>query len=224
MLGDQSDMLYRMKQVLPLGWFPDSSPVLDTLMSGAAWAWAWVYQTVQYARHQARIATAEQTWLDLIAVDFFGAALPRRGNESDTAYRSRIQAELIRERGTRAAVVAALTDLTGREPIIFEPAYAFDTGGFGGKNGGGGGLGYATAGGWGSLSLPMQFFATAYRPTGSGIANVAGWACAAGGYCCGALEYGNLDMVQGQVTDADIYTAIGNVLPIGVIAWTRISN
>jgi hypothetical protein len=31
-------------------------------------------------------------------------------------------------------------------------------------------------------------------------------------------------MVQGQVTDNDIYTAIASVLPTATIAWTQISN
>jgi hypothetical protein len=224
MTGDQQDILSRLKQVLPLQWFPDNTPVLDTLLSGVAWAWSWVYEFLQYAISQARISTAEGTWLDLIAADYFGSWLDRRVGESDDAYRLRIHLELVRIRGTRQAVISSLVDETGQSPILFEPANARDTGGYGSIKGMGGGLAYGAAGGWGSLSLPFQFFITAYRPAGVGIGSVSGWGCGGGGYGQGSLEYANLAMMQGQITDADICTAITNVLPVGVVAWARISN
>ncbi|HUB48677.1 MAG TPA: hypothetical protein VMB73_27175 [Acetobacteraceae bacterium] len=224
MLGDQQDMLWRMKQVLPLRWFPDDTPVLDTALSGVAWAWAWVYSLLQTVRVQARISTATDIWLDLIATDYFGTSLGRRGDEMDSAYRQRIQRELIRERGTRAAVVSALGDLTGQSPALFEPANTSDTGGYGGAGETVTGLGYGSAGGWGNLNLPFQFFVTAYRPVGVGIAFVSGWNDGGGGYGEGTLEYASLTMMQTQVTDSDILSAITGVLPIGVIAWTRITS
>jgi hypothetical protein len=224
MIGDQQDVLSRLKQVLPLQWFPDDTPVLDTLLNGVAWAWAWVYELLQYVISQARISTAYGTWLDLIAVDYFGANLGRRVGENDDAYRLRLQLELIRERGTRQAVISALVDQTGRPPNVFEPANTSNTGGYGSISGKGSGIAYGAAGGWGNLDLPFQFFVTAYRPAGVGIGSVSGWGCDGGGYGQGSLEYANLAMMQGQVTDADICTAITEVLPVGVIAWTRISS
>jgi len=217
-------MLWRLKQVLPLRWFPDQTLVLDTVLSGVAWAWAWVYGLLQTVKMQARLSTASNTWLDLIANDYFGDALLRRSSETDSAYRLRIQHELIRERGTRGAVLATLIDLTGRSPQIFEPANTFDTGGYGGAAGTVTGLAYGCAGGWGDLNLPFQFFVTAYRPVGMGIAAISGWNCGGGGYGQGALEYADFSMMQTQVTDSDILTAITSVLPVGVIAWTRISS
>ncbi len=114
--------------------------------------------------------------------------------------------------------------LTGQSPVVFEPAHPPDTGGYGSIRGMGGGLAYGVTGGWGNLSLPFRFFVTAYRPACVGIGSVSGWGCGGGGYGQGSLEYANLSMMQGQVTDADICSAITNVLPVGVIAWTRISN
>jgi hypothetical protein len=224
MTGDQRDILFRLKQVLPLRWFPDDTPVLDTLLSGIARAWAWVYELLQYVRSQARIVTAEGTWLELIAADYFGSRIGRRVGENDDAYRLRIQLEVIRERGTRRAVVLSLVDQTGRLPIVFEPANTSDTGGYGHISGAAGGMAYGVAGGWGSLSLPFQFFVTAYRPAGIGIGTVSGWGCGGAGYGQGSLEYASLVMMQGQVTDADICSAITDVLPVGVIAWTRITD
>lgn len=224
MTGDQQDILFRLKQVLPLQWFPDSTPVLDTLLNGVAWAWAWVYQLLQYVITQTRISTAKSTWLDLTAADYFGSELARRVGEGDDAYRLRIKSELIRERGTRRAVISSLVDLTGRSPILFEPANPLDTGGYGSIGALAVGLAYGEAGGWGSLSLPFQFFVTAHRPAGVGIGSVSGWGCGGGGYGQGALEYASLSMVQGQVNDADICSSITEVLPVGVVAWARISN
>jgi hypothetical protein len=85
-------------------------------------------------------------------------------------------------------------------------------------------MAYGVAGGWGNLDLPFQCFVTAYRPTGSGIAVVAGWGEPSGAYGQGAIEYASLAMVQGQITDADIYAAVADVLPVATIGWTRITN
>ncbi len=224
MTGDQQDVLARLRAVLPTRWFPDQAPVLDGLLNGLASCWSWAYQQLQYVKTQTRLATATDVWLDVIAQDFFGARLSRRTGQSDSAFRSRIQLELFRERGTRGAIISVLQDLTGRVPLVFEPARSTDTGGYASLTGTGGGVAYGCAGGWGSLSLPFQCFVTAYRPTGSGIAMVSGWGGSSGGYGQGVIEYASLAMVQGQVTDQDIYAAVASVLPVATIGWTRITN
>lgn len=211
-------MLARLKAVLPPRWFPDSAPVLDAVLSGVAEVWARLYAQLEAVRLQTRIATATDAFLDMIAVDFFGSSLPRRSLETDTAFRGRIQRELLRERGTRRAIVAALTDLTGRTPMVFEPARPADTGGWGA------GVGYGQAGRWGSLALPMQCFVTAYRPAGQGIGVVAGWGASAAGWGVGAVEYGSLAQIAGQVTDAEIAAAVAGLMPAATIAWLRIAS
>ncbi len=85
-------------------------------------------------------------------------------------------------------------------------------------------LGYGAAGGWGSLMLPFQCFVTVFRPLGSGVPLVSGYGGPAAGWGAGALEYASMDIVQSQVTDADINAAIARTLPVATIAWTRISN
>ena len=159
---------------------------------------------------------AADDFLDRISADFFGTALPRRINEGDAAFRARILAELQRVRGTRPAIVQALVNLTGRTPAIFEPARPADTGAWNK------GLGYGVAGGWGNLSLPAQFFVTAFRPSAAGIPAIAGWG--AGGWNRGVSAYATLAMVQGAVTDPDIYGAVATTIPAGVVAWVHISN
>jgi hypothetical protein len=219
MTGDQQDMIQRIKAVLPARWFADQSPLLDGLLSGLGWAWAWVYLLLAYVVAQTRIATATDVWLDVIANDFFGSRLLRRTGQSDAAFRLLIQNSLLREHGTRQAVINALQMLTGRTPRVFEPICTTDTGGYTA-----GGAGYGVAGGWGSMTLPFQCFITAYRPFGSGIQQVAGWGGATGAYGGGTIEYASLSMVQGQVTDGDIAAAVAGVLPVATIAWIQITN
>ena len=223
MVGDQQDIVGRLKATLPSGWFPDSTPVLDSLLNGLAFGWSWAYGLLRYVLIQTRLATVSDIWLDIAAQDFLGGGITRAG-QSDAAFSARLRREILRSRGTRASVASALSDLTGRQPTIFEPARPSDTGGWGGPGELVTGLAYGTAGGWGSLALPFQCFVTAYRPSGSGIAIVAGWSTSAGGYGIGAIEYGDLTMTRAVVTDSDIFSAVASVMPVATVAWTRISN
>lgn len=225
--GDQADVLARLKSVLPR-WFGDSNPILDGLLSGLAWAAAFVYSLWAYARLQTRIKTATDGWLDLIAADFFGTALLRQTNQSDASFRARIIINLFRERATRGGIIKVLEDLTGRTPTVFEPMRPADTGAYGGPT-----LGYGMAGGYGSMLLPFQCFVDAYRPASTGIPNVGGYGLAnygatnggPGGYgVASQLEYASLDMIQGAVTDADIYSAIDAVKSAATTIWTRINS
>lgn len=213
MTGDNDDMLARMKAVLPPRWFADSTPVLDMLLTGLADAASRLYGLLSVARAQMRIATATNGFLDLVAGDFFGARLRRRFQEPDAAYRGRIIRALVRTRGTRAALIAAVTDLTGTAPVIFEPSRTSDTGAYAG-----GGFAWNKAGGWGSLALPLQSLITVTRPHGEGIATLAGYGTG------GPRSYASLSMITGQVTDADIYATIADAVPIATIAWTRITG
>lgn len=229
--GDQADIVGRMRAVLPAAWFPlpsaagvSTTPVLDALLNGAAAAGAWLYALIQNVILQARISTATGVFLDGIAADYFGTNLQRNVAEGDPAFRARIKATLLLPLGTRAGIVAALQILTGRTPKIVEPWNTGDTGGYDE-----GALAYATAGCYGSLLLPAQVFVTAYRPSGSGIAQVAGYYgtgnhTGPGGYGEGAIEYGSAAMIEGQVTDAAIYATVNQARAAGVTAWVAISN
>lgn len=219
--GDQTDIGSRIQQLIPHGWFTNGlSPIRDALLQGAASALAFAYSLLAYVRIQTRINTASDGFLDMIAADFFGSAVARSLNQSDASLRSRITINLFRERGTRNAVTRVLTQLTGRAPVVFEPARPADTGGYGM----GGGYGVAATG-YGSMLLPMQAFVTAYRPLGVGIPNVAGYGVPTAGYSTPSQgEYASLSMVQNAVTDADIYNAIDRVRPAGYTVWVAISS
>jgi hypothetical protein len=221
MIGDQSDVLGRIKALLPFRWFPDSTPVLDALLSGVAWSLSFAYSLIQYSKLQTRIATATDGFLDLISYDFFGTALARRTQEMDAPYRTRIQIALLQQKATRQGMINALTALTGRAPVIFEPARPADTGAWGASISGWS----SGAGGWGSLLHRAQVFITAFRPATAGIPNVIGWGGTAGGWSTpGQFKWSNLSQIEGSVTDEDIYALIAVTKPAGVRAWVRISN
>jgi hypothetical protein len=144
---------------MPHGWFQNGNSALrDALLTGIANMFAFVYSLFAYVRLQTRIATATDGFLDIIAGDFFGPNLPR-GTLADSSYRARIQASIFLTRNTRTALINVLTKITGRTPIVFEPARVADTGVY--NNGT---AAYGVAGAWGSLKCPYQSFVTAYRP------------------------------------------------------------
>jgi hypothetical protein len=211
MIGDTDDMQRRLRAMLPAGWFGDDTPVLDQLLQSLGAGFSAFWTLLQDVTAQSRIATAWGGFLDLIAADFFGAALVRFPDEQDDAFRSRIRETLLRPLGTRAAITSALVALTGQTPIIFEPARTSDTGGYTV-----GGIGFGMAGGWGSLILPFQFFITVVRPRGAGIANLAGYGSG------GVPAYGNLALQETGISDSIIQAAVPPLLPVSTLAWMKI--
>ncbi|AZG15421.1 hypothetical protein EHF44_16695 [Cupriavidus pauculus] len=190
------------------------------ILNGLAYVGAFIYSLISYTRLQTRIKTATDGWLDMIAADFFGNALLRAANQSDESFRARILINIFRERATRAGLIRILQDLTGRTPIVVEPTRPADTGSYGGPL-----IGYGVAGAYGSMLMPFQAFVTAFRPTGSGIPLIAGYGVSTGGYSQPSrASYASLSMIQGSVTDADIYAAIDSVKPVATIVWARISS
>ncbi|EJN09398.1 hypothetical protein [Herbaspirillum sp. YR522] len=217
--GDNDDLVRRLKQALP-NWFTDETPILDALFAGFAAVWAFIYSLYTYAQLQTRIKTATDGWLDMIAADFLGTSVIRKAGQSDASFLNAIVINLFRERGTRQAVVKVLTDLTGRAPIIYEPQRPEDTGAYRAPN-----SGYGAAGAYGSVLLPAQAFVVAFRPATSGIPYVAGYGSTPAGYGAPSRgEYASLAMVQGAVTDAEIYAAIDSVKCEGTTVWTVIKS
>ncbi|MDR3736026.1 MAG: hypothetical protein P4L10_10885 [Acidobacteriaceae bacterium] len=235
MIGDQLDMVGRLRALLPQGWFPteetnsgtsSTAPVLYSLLSGLGNGLAWGYSFIAFASAQILIATSTDIWLDLHAFDFLGTSLLRRLQESDSSFLVRVQDALFPAANTRAALIARLTQLTGRKPIVFEPTNPADTGAYGY-----GGLGYGVAGGYGSLLLPFQAFVTAFRPVGQGVPLLAGYSgnlstpvYAPLGYGVGLGSYVDIATAFDGVTDADIYATVAAVEPAGSIVWTNITS
>lgn len=216
-VGDQSDMLSRLKSLLPSGWFGDNNPILDALLWGYAQALSWGFSLYLYAQAQTRIKTASDGWLDIIGLDFFGNSLLRFASQLDSSYRNRILINIFRERATRHGISQVLFDLTGRYPLIIEPAKPDDCGCLGLT------LGLGVAGPIGSTSCPYQAFITAYRPAGNGAANWPGI----------ATNWFGLNRTSGLVpatqlfpgvSDADIIAAIEATKVFGSTVWFRITN
>lgn len=221
MTGDQTDIFNRISERIPSGWFGSYHPLLDAVLKGIAAALSNVYACYAYMVSQMRLQTSTDGWLDLSAADYFGpTGLLRQPTEQDPAYSARIKINIIRERGTRNAVIKVLTDLTGRAPIIIEPQNPADTGAYGGPM-----CGYGVAGAYGSLLLAYQAFVIAYRPIGSGIPNVAGYGVSTAGYSIASQgDYATYSQMQTGVTDAAIYAAIDSVKPAATIIWTAIRS
>jgi hypothetical protein len=219
MTGDTSDMLARLKSVLPGRWFGDTTPILDAVLTGLASAWGGLYSLLAIVKVQSRIVTATGIFLDIASVDYLGGTLPRRTGETDTAFSARICANVMAPRATRAGLTLALTNLTGRVPVIFEPLNATDTGGYDTNT-----LGYNALGGYGSVNMPFQFFVTAYRPNATPVSNAGGYSTGPGGYAQAPMFYLDGNQNPGAITDADIYAAADAVLPAATIAWMNISN
>lgn len=216
-VGDQTDMFGRLKSLLPVGWFGDSNPVLDALIWGYAEAVSWGYTLYLYAKAQTRIKTATDSWLDLIALDFFGSSLIRYSAQSDTSYLNRILINIFRERTTRHGMDQVLFDLTGRRAVIIEPARPQDVGGLGiNFYLGGPGL-------LGSVVSPYQAFVTVYRPLGMDAGNWPGLHTNVFGLgqTSGLIPSTQLSP---QVTDADIVAAIEATKPIATTVWYRITS
>jgi hypothetical protein len=223
MTGDVNEIVDRIQAVLPERWFPRNAPTLRAVTTGSATAWWMLRDMISCARSQIRLRTASGAWLDGYVVDFFGSRLQRRSRERDDTFRSRVIGSILREKVTRRGLCQSLIDLTGRSPIVFEPARPTDTGGWGqvaltGTTG----FGFGLAGGWGSLCHHHQVFVIAFRPLAVGDPSGLGWG--AGGYNVGHLAYGDLDLIRGRITDDDIYATVHDTAPAGVTVWTRISG
>lgn len=216
-VGDQTDMFGRLKSLLPLGWFGDNNPIRDALLWGYAQALSWGFTLYLYAKDQTRIKTATDGWLDLIGLDFFGSNLIRFSSQLDASYRNRILINIFRERATRQSIDQVLFDLTGRHPLIIEPAKPDDCGCLGLT------LGLGIAGPLGSTSCPYQAFVTAYRPSGSGAAN---WPGIATNWFGLSQTSGLVPASQlfADVSDADIVAAIEATKMYGSTVWYRITN
>jgi hypothetical protein len=223
MAYSQEDIFRRIKKVLPGRWFGENTPVLDSVLNALAAGWLSQFELLDYTKLQTRISSATGSWLDLIARDYFGRRVARRKAESDTSLRHRIHRELLSDRCTRAAIHDLLLDLTGKQPIIFEPTNPQDTGCYGSPSSSGAGtIGYCESGGWGSLNSPFQTFVRAFRPTTPGVTMISGWNSPGGGFGVGCCAYISPEMNSSQASDAEMYEEVSRISPAGTIIWMSI--
>jgi len=225
--GDTNDIVSRLQSYLPRGWFGDwsNAPVISGLLNGIASVFSVVYLLVLFVRAQARLDTSTGGWVDLWAADFFGSSLPRKANESDASYIARIKTAIFQKKGTRPAMEAVLTQLTGRAPIIFEPSRPLDSGCLGANTGPASFCGVARMG---SIASPFSCLITVYRPTvtggsaGAAYSNAPTWSALAA-----PLSHGYMGSLAAEVTaatDADILAAINMTKPVATNVGVCITN
>lgn len=227
MNGDQNDIVSRLKSYLPRGWFGDltQAPIVTGILNGIAAVFAISYILIEFFKAQTRLQTSSGGWVDLWAADFLGTSLPRKLGESDAAYILRIQIAIFQPRATRPAMVSILTQLTGRAPVVFEPARPADTACYGV---GTGANSFYGMGRFGSIGCPFSALITAHRPlvsggsVGAAYFNAAAWSAfrtpLSHGY------YGSLSSETTAATDADIYAAINATRPIATNIGVAITN
>ena len=171
----QSGFALRIRRLLPTGWFPpppaagqaEQAPVLNALLQGYGYVFAWVWAMLAGTADQTRLATMTGAFLDMFATDFFGTLLTRNPGESDDAFRTRIEEALFPSLGTRPDVVHVMADEVGTPGRVIEPRNATDCKGLGNLSAPatGGGYGYGVAAlRYGSRGVPFQLFAQ--LPTG----------------------------------------------------------
>lgn len=222
--GDLQDFINRLIRELPLGWFP----VQTTFLSAVISAYATVYQFINaqslQVKLQMRLQTATGGNLDLIAQDFFGNQLPRRFQEGDETYRNRILALLLQEKATRRGLFNILKIFTGRDPVLFEPWYPPDTGGYNVATA----IGYSVAGKYGSNDYPYQGFVDVFPPYDRGAAFYKGYNSPAWGYnVIDPRAYGYYfgESLQERIlSDQEIYNLINATKAFGTVIWARINR
>lgn len=225
--GSTTDILARLKSYLPRGWFGDysESPIIVGVMTGTSSVMSVIYTLIMFFWAQTRLQTSSGGWVDIWASDFLGSSLPRHLGETDAAYILRIQSSIFQQHGTRPGMISALTALTGRAPVIFEPANPYDSGCFGKSQGVNSFYGVAR---FGSIASPFSALITAYRPQVSGSAAGAAYYDApvvsafhtnsSNGY------FGSLANENSIASDASIYTTINATRPIATNIGVSISN
>lgn len=201
--GSAEDFAFRLRRLLPTGWFPappddgatEAAPVLAAILLGFGSILSGAWTLLVQCQSQMRLATMSGAFLDMAAQDYFGASgLPRSVNESDLRYRRRVAQSLVAQCNTRAAVEAAVQKISGSQPIIIEPTNAADCHALGAVAAPsmGGGYGYGTSGlRYGSLQ-GGQFF---------------------------------VETVSGRNSDNNaIFQAVSQSAAMGVAAWVRIED
>lgn len=121
----------RMAALIPPNWASQAAKqdgLLYALLNMGGTDLSFEVSGAAYALGSTRIQTAVAPELDLASQDFFGDYLPRNPSEGNVSYRKRILDQLPPTGATRAAIVAALTALTGVVPRVIEPWNANDTG------------------------------------------------------------------------------------------------
>jgi len=220
-IGDAANIQARLLRQMP-PWFSSGNSIAAAVMSGGASVLALIYGMWVYVVAQTRLATCSGGFLDLFAQDYFGTTLVRRDGQTDAAFKLRIQALLLSEKGTRRGMVKALTILTGNPPKIWEPTTPSDNGGYRTPC-----MGYGVAGAYASIALGAQCLITANLGTTQAPSNLSGYRTAPAGYSSAGTAYAaasSIGQIAGGITAQDVIDTINLIRPAGVACWVNITN
>ena len=120
-------MLSRIKATLPHGWAGDTSPNVDSLLTGGATAATLTQANIDAAKLQTRLATATGSFLDIASLDFFGKESPRIPSETDAYFSTRIRATLFKPKVTYEALGLAVNAAMAGSGITIA-TYEYGTG------------------------------------------------------------------------------------------------
>lgn len=218
-VGDQDDILARLKKTLPSSWFgPEGEfPAIEAFLYGAAWVGARIFEFYAYAKLQTRIATQTGGWLELTSADFFDD-LRRLPAEADPKYSRRIRLEVFRDRNTRHAIDRAVFDLTGVHPDIYEAWRAGDCGGLGT-----GSLALGVAGRLGSRTAPtFEVFISMPTLQNYGIPNWPGLGSPVAGLGFGFALASDEDIQGSGPSFNDILAALERVRTSSITYYVRL--
>jgi hypothetical protein len=221
--GDQKDIFNRLKDNL-VPWFGNDTPNLDALLQGTAKTDNSIYNLITDTNLQTRIKTATGDALDLISLDFFGGKLPRKPDENDISFRTRILANLVQERATRKGMITVLENLTGSEPAVIEGCFPLGVGAFDQTFYYDAGFGY----GW---LQPYSAIIYTKKPTPTGFLGVGSYYDISSGSGSGfGYDYffnnAYIDLSQEIifVSDQDIIDAIQATKPFGTYMYIYIDD
>jgi len=219
-IGSHRDIYNKLISMLP-NWFGTDHINLDTILESFITTGTFHYEQLIYVALQMRLQTATDINIDAIAADYLGN-FPRRAGENDATYKKRILATLLQEKATRFGMSNALYLLTGYRPILFEPWYPPDCGGYNVASS----MGYSIMGLYGSDSYAYQGFVDVFVSQFQGLANYSGYNDFLFGYSTAGGKsrgwYGGESLITEIISDQDIYDTINLTKVEGTIVWVRI--
>ena len=214
----------RLVSLVPAQWSSDTAKapggVLYSLLEAVGGELSLLESGLVYGQQSIYLTQATGSALDLAVADFFGATLTRAPGESDASFRTRALAALFQPMATEAALVGALTRLTGVPPRIIEPWSPADTGYWDGF--------YwdvdtvETPFRW-TGSFPYQGFIETILPLNAqtlGNNPISGWDASFFWDAPGAF-LGDLTLAGGGAQS--VRNLIESVKPEGVVAWLKIT-
>ena len=135
---NQTTLAQRLTSLLPQSWFSsaalttnagvNNNGIVGSIMQGVGAVLALIYNQLQYAKLQSRLATASDVQVDLASIDFFAYGWPRYYGETDRAFATRIIQRLLWPQPTLIGIADAVNSwLYGLQFLPKMPPLGADT-------------------------------------------------------------------------------------------------